>query len=274
MKDLNGKVAIVTGSGRGIGRAIAREFAANGMKVVCSARTQSQIDETVSLIKKAGGTAIAQKCDVTDRSEVEKLMQKTIDEFGQIDVLFNNAGSFSAIGTLWEVEPELWTQDVKVNLVGPMLSSRAALKYMFERDRGIIINMNGGGSAKPLTGGSSYGCSKAALLRLTDTLAAELEAIDSEIMVFAMGPGLVKTEMTKLQLGEQGQKWIPSTKESFERGRHHPPQDCAKATVKLLKIADKKLSGRVFDVGTDFKEIDRYKEQIKQKDLFTLRFRE
>jgi NAD(P)-dependent dehydrogenase (short-subunit alcohol dehydrogenase family) len=273
MKNFQNKVAIVTGAGRGIGRALAVEFAKNGMKVVCVSRTQAQIEETVSIIENMKGKAIGIQCDVTIAEQVEMMVNKTVEVFGSIDILFNNAGSFNAIGAVWEVDPTVWWKDVKTNLFGSMLCSRAVLKVMFAKNEGIIINMNGGGAASPLMGGSGYGSSKAALLRLTDTLAAELAKINSNILVFAMGPGFVKTEMTLLQLQEQGQKWLPGCKEALDQGNYRQPEDCAIATMKLLRIANKYLCGRVFGVDTDFDEIEKRCKEIEEKDLLVIRFR-
>ena len=107
-----------------------------------SARRQGQIDETVSMIEKNGGTAIAVGCDITDAEQVRAIVEKTVAEFGRVDLLFNNAGSFNAIGAVWEVDAETWQKDMEVNLFGPMLCSQAVLQYMIPRDEGVIINMN------------------------------------------------------------------------------------------------------------------------------------
>ncbi|MCM8820498.1 MAG: SDR family NAD(P)-dependent oxidoreductase, partial [Candidatus Omnitrophica bacterium] len=114
--DINGKVAIITGSGTGIGRAIAIEFAKNGVSVVCCGRRLEKIQETVSIIKDFGGRAIAVKTDITKLEEVKNLVSETLKTFGSIDILFNNAGSFQTIGGLWEIDPEEWWKDVEINL--------------------------------------------------------------------------------------------------------------------------------------------------------------
>ena len=272
--ELKGRTAIVTGSGGGIGRALAIEFARHGANVVCCARREANINETAEMIQKQAGQALAVRTDVTERDQVEAMVRQAVDTFGEVHVLFNNAGSFRAIGAVWEVAPDAWWHDASVNLLGPMLCSRAVLPHMMKRDEGIIINMNGGGSTNPLPGGSGYGCSKAALVRLTDTLAKELDEVGSSVLVFGMGPGLVRTEMTEYQASSpEGLKWLPSTKECLEQGRVRAPEECAEATVELLRIACKELSGRIFGAGTDFADVARRAAEIKEKDLMVMRFR-
>jgi len=266
--ELKDKTAIVTGSGTGIGRAIAVEFAKNNARVVCCGRRMEKIQETVDTIEKQGGRAISIKTDVTSPSDVKTLVSESIKRFGGIDVLFNNAGSFRTIGGLWEVDPEQWWEDVRVNLRGVMLCSHAVLPYMMKQNSGIIINMNGGG------GGSAYASSKAAVMRLTENLAKELEHENSKVLVFGMGPGLVRTEMTELQAEtEQGRKWIPSTSECFEKGQVRNPEDCAKTTVELIKIACPELNGRNFSTGQNFSDIMKRLSEIKKNDLYVMRFR-
>ncbi len=270
--ELKGKTAIITGSGRGVGRALALEFARQGANVVCCARRENEIRQTVALLEKEGGHGLAVPADVTQKDQVENMAAETLKHFHQIDILFNNAGSFQAIGGIWEIDPEVWWHDVTVNLRGPMLCCQAVLPQMMKRDTGIIINMNGGGSGSPLPGGSGYGCSKVALMRLTDGLAKELERVGSSILVFGMGPGFVRTEMTELQVKTpEGRKWIPSSKEAIDAKRDRPPEDCAKSTVELIRIACPELSGRIFGAGTDFAEIAKRTSEIKEKDLFVIR---
>lgn len=272
--DINGKTAIVTGSGTGIGRALAQEFARQGANVVCCARREDRVQETVELIRQEGGNAIGVKTDVTSEDDVKHMVQTSLDTYGGIDILFNNAGSFNVLGALWEVDPKEWWHDVTVNMLGSMLCMHAVLPHMMARDSGIIINMNGGGATSPLNGGSGYGCSKAGLLRMTDTLAVELEREGSSVLVFAMGPGFVKTEMTMLQIDNpMGRKWIPSSKDAMDAGLTSPPEACAEATMQLIKIACPELSGRIFGVGTDFEDIARRAKEIKEQDLCVMRGR-
>lgn len=250
---IENRTVIVTGSGSGIGRALAVEFAAHGAKVVCCARRKNRIEETVDIIEKNGGKAIAIQTDITIHQQVKNMVETARKHFGPIDILFNNAGRFKSIAGVYEVDPENWWEDVKVNLYGSLLTIREVLPEMIERDEGIIINMNGG---RPV-GGSGYACGKAGLMELTRILAEELKLMGSSVMVFSAGPGLVRTEMTELQANTPaGIKWIPSTKESFERGKVRKPEDIAKATMKLIEVASPKASGKNFGPDTDFSKFN------------------
>jgi len=272
--ELKGRTAIVTGAGRGIGRALALEFARQGANVACCARSRIEICRTVALIKRGEGRAIPITTDITQEKEVVKMVEQVLEEFGQIDVLFNNAGSFRAVGGLWEVDPELWWHDITVNLRGAMLCCQSVLPHMIERNQGIIINMDGGGSADPFPGGSGYACSKVALMRLTDTLAQELQRINSSVLVFGMGPGLVQTRMSEhIAQSPEGRRWLPSVKEMFDEKQDGPPEECAKATAHLIHIACPELNGRIFGVATDFLEVVNQASEIKAKDLLVIRFR-
>lgn len=273
--DIRGKTAIITGSGTGIGRALAVEFAKNGAKVVCCGRRIQKIRETADIINRQEGEAIAVKADVTNKGEVEQLVEAALDKFSTVDILFNNAGSFKAIGGVWETDPDEWWHDVSVNLRGVMLCCQQVLKVMIKKNSGVIINMNGGGAASPLPGGSAYGSSKAALMRFTETLARELEGEGYGIFVFGMGPGLVDTEMTRLQAESPlGMRWIPSTGECLRHGKTYKPEKCAAASIELVKIASRQLNGRNFSADTNFKAVERDLAKIVEEDLFVLRMRQ
>jgi len=272
--DLKGRTAIVTGSGRGIGRAIALEFARQGANVVCCARREAEVRETAMLAEKEGGSALAVPTDVSKKSQVDRLVQATLKVYGGVDVLFNNAAAFRALGGLWEVDRDVWWSDVTTNVLGPMLCAQAVLPHMMKRDEGVVINMNGGGSVVPLPGGSGYGSSKACLMRLTETWAKELERVGSHVYVIAIGPGFVRTETTELQMTDpKGVEWIPSSKEAILKGETRPPEDCAKATVWMLKVLCPEMNGRIFQTGMDYDEIARRAAEIKAKDLYVMRLK-
>jgi NAD(P)-dependent dehydrogenase (short-subunit alcohol dehydrogenase family) len=245
--DLKDKVAIVTGAGRGIGRALAVEFARNGARVVGCARTEQDIQETASLISKAGGQCLPLRVDVTDKQQVARMVEETVRQFGRVDLLFNNAARIPVISGLWEVDPDAWWEELTVNLRGPMLCAHAVLPTMIKQNEGIIINMSGGTN---IPGRTSYCCSKVAVDRLTILMARELQAIGSAVIVFEMGPGLVKTRRTLVEAeSAQGIRWNPGTRQQFELGKDRPPEDCARATVKLLGRAGPELSGKSFSTS-------------------------
>jgi NAD(P)-dependent dehydrogenase (short-subunit alcohol dehydrogenase family) len=252
--ELAGRTAVVTGSSSGIGRALAVEFGRQGANVVCCARRQEKLEETADMVRQQGSEALVVPTDVTVRDDVQDMVQAALERFGAIDVLFNNAGRFASIAGVWEADPDDWWEDVRVNLFGSMLCMREVLPHMMERDEGIIISMNGG---RP-TGGSGYASGKAGLMELSRVLVKELESVDSSVMVFTAGPGLVHTEMTEYQArSEAGQRWIPSTKEHIEAGKTREPEELARATMKMIDIATPQLSGASYNPATDFEELQR-----------------
>jgi len=270
--NLEGKTAIVTGAGTGIGRELALAFARSNMRVVCAGRRKELIEETTHRIVRDGGEAAAIPADVTQPAAVDALVRAALVRFGQIDVLFNSHGSFASVGSLWEADPALWWQDVTVNLLGSMLCCRAVLPHMLRRNSGIVINMDGGGgSIGPNIGGSGYGCSKAALVRFTEGLARELEQARSDVLAFCMDPGFVATDMTRgIARTPGGRKWLPFVQEWIDQGVGFPPDACARATLRLLAIASKELSGRAFNVSTNFDEVAARKAKIARDNLLVL----
>jgi len=243
---------IVTGAGSGIGRALALEFARNGAKVVCCGRNKDRLDETVKLIEDDGEIGLAVATDITQPEQVQHLVDVALTQFSAIDVLFNNAGSFRSIAGVHEVDPELWWQDVTVNLYGALLMIRHVLPHMMERNAGIIISMDGG---RPV-GGTGYSCGKAGLMELTRIMVEELKMTDSDVMVFGAGPGLVDTDMTRLQAEtEAGRKWMPSTRECLESGNVRQPEEIARATIRLVQHAKPQWSGMSYGPDTDFTKL-------------------
>ena len=249
--DLTNRTAVITGSGSGIGRAIALEFGRNGANVVCCSRRKERLEESIDLIEKEGGTAIAVPTDITVREQGQDLVSAALDRFGQIDVLFNNAGSFNSIAGVHELDMDIWWNDVIVNLLGATLCIREILPHLMERNEGIIINMDGG---RPV-GGTGYATGKAGLMELTRVLVEEQKMEGSSVIVLGAGPGLVRTEMTELQaFSEAGRKWIPSTEKSFEAGHLKKPEEIAQATIEMIKIVKPEHSGKQYGPDTDFSE--------------------
>lgn len=274
MKALAGKVVLVTGAGRGIGRAMALAYAEEGARVALVSRSPEQLTEGVREIERRGGTALALPLDITDPAAVEAGFARVEAEHGAVDVLVNNAGRFSAIGPVWELEAERWWSDVTVNLHGTFLCCRAVLRGMVARGRGRIINVIGGGTGNPFAYGSGYAASKAAVMRLTECLAQELAEGGHPIAVFAMGPGLVRTTLTEYQLhSPEGRKWMPRVERMFAEGVDVPPTRAAALAVALASGRFDRLAGRCFSINDDLEDLWMRQDEIIRKDQKTLRFR-
>jgi NAD(P)-dependent dehydrogenase (short-subunit alcohol dehydrogenase family) len=222
---LEGQVALVTGAGRGIGRAIALAFARQGADLALIARTASELDETTQMIRMAspleemaGRRVIAVTADVSVRADVERAVGLALETFGRVDVVVNNAGVQPPIGPLWQNDPDEWMRAVAINLFGPMLCVKAVLPGMIERKRGKIINLSGGGATGPRPNFSAYAASKAALVRLTETLAIELAS--HNIQVNALAPGAINTRMLDqvLAAGESAGAELAQAQRRAEQG--------------------------------------------------------
>ena len=268
---LAGQVAVVTGAGRGIGRAIAQMQAREGAKVALIARTAAEIDAVVEAINADGGTARAYPVDIVDRAAIDKAFAAIEGDLGAVNLLTNNAGAFSAYGPIWTVDPDEWRRDVETNIFGTFNCCRAALPPMIARRRGRVIVMTGGGTATSFPNGSGYATSKAGLLRFAECVADTL--IGSGVLVFAMDPGLVRTAMTERQLeSEQGQKYLTDIPRLFERGIDVPPTLAARLSVEIGLGRFDGMAGRMLmaargDINLDEDAVDK----IVASDLRSLR---
>jgi len=271
--ELAGQVAIVTGGGRGIGRAIAQALAAAGAAVAVTARSPDQLADTVASIEQAGGQALAVPADVADQQAVEQMVATVEQQLGPVSLLVNNAGAI-AFGPLWEIDPDLWWRIVEVNLRGTFLVSRAVLPGMLGRRHGRIINLSGGGASAPVPEWSAYASSKAAILRLTDTLA--LETAEHGIRVFALNPGFV----TSTEMGRQTYEHSMAARQAGKYGARAqaipagvPPEPAGAACVFLASGRTDGLSGRNVWAGQDLAGLAERAEDIREKDLYVLRLR-
>jgi NAD(P)-dependent dehydrogenase (short-subunit alcohol dehydrogenase family) len=258
---LNGQVALVTGGGRGIGRAIAFGLADAGAAIAVIARSQAEVAETASAINVRGGCAIGVTADVTDRIGVDRSAAEVENLFGPVDILVNNAGVSGSTLPLWETDPDEWWRTIEINLRGPMLFSRAVLPSMIRRRSGTIVNVGSYAGIRAATGGGfgPYATSKAALVRFTDTLAASTQ--EHKVRVFTISPGLVHTAMTKdIDLFRSGleSEWSP-------------PEAAASLVVRLFATAGTVLNGKFIHVNDDLDELLREAERIKVEGLYTLR---
>ena len=195
MEPLNGKVAIITGAGRGIGKAVAIAYAKQGMSVCCIARTLSDIVSTVNEIKESGGNAMAISCDVTNYENVKEAMQKAYERYGGIDLVLVNAGTDTEKLPIDELDIAEWKRVMDVNLNGAFYTVKAAIPYLKRNGSGKIITIGSGMGHKGRADDSAYSCSKAGLWMLTRVLAQELS--EYRISVNELIPGPVITDMGK-----------------------------------------------------------------------------
>ena len=189
---LKDKVAIVTGGGRGIGKAISMAFASEGAIVVVAARTSSKIDETIEKIRLGGGRAKAVQTDVSDEKQVERLVAETIDDYGRVDILVNNSGIGGPTVNVVDLKLQDWNEVLAINLTGSMLCAREVLKHMIPHRKGNIVNIasDAGRFGYPMR--SPYCVSKWGIIGLTETLAIEVGQYD--IRVNCISPAAVKGE--------------------------------------------------------------------------------
>lgn len=192
MKLLEGKVAFITGAGRGIGRGITEAFAAQGCRIAAAARTESEVAETAERVRALGAEAIAVRCDIAAESDVKHAIAAAVESFEHIDILVNNAG-VAIFKPFHELTLDDWRRTLDVNLTGAFLCTQAVLPGMMQRRSGRIINISSVAGVKPILDQSAYCASKHALNAMTKVLAMELR--EYGIAVHAVCPGGVVTRL-------------------------------------------------------------------------------
>lgn len=189
---LTGKVAVVTGAGRGLGRAIADELSLAGASVVVASRTRTELDRLVDEITDRGGRALAVPTDVTDEDSVEAMIAAAVEHFGHLDIVVNNSGIAHTVALL-DQEAESWDQVISTNLRGTYLVTRAAGRHLTERGSGKIINIASNFALMGVANHAAYCASKAAVVAFTKTMAVEWAR--HGIQVNALAPGYFETEL-------------------------------------------------------------------------------
>jgi 3-oxoacyl-[acyl-carrier protein] reductase len=215
---LKDKISIITGSGRGIGKAISKQFSREGSFVVLAARSSDEMDETLKEIEKSCGRGISIKTDISKIDDVTRLVDKVIKEYSKIDILVNNAGVIKPIGPIHMIKSQEWEDHIKTNLFGTFYCIRAVLPFMILQNYGKIINMSGGGAFNAMPNFSAYGASKAAIVRITEIVAAEVK--NYNISVNAIAPGAIKTRITTdiLESGDMAGIESERAREVIEKG--------------------------------------------------------
>ena len=236
---LEGRVALVTGAGRGIGQGVAKGLAAHGARCVCAARTRSQLDETVAAIEAAGGDALAAEMDMADLDSVKRGMETTCAHYGQLDILVNNAG-MNVREPLDAVTEEHYDRIMAVNLKGLYFLTQMAARHMIPRRQGKVINIGSLTTGIALHGVSVYTATKGAVGQLTKAQALELGP--HNIQVNAICPGFILTPLTE-------KLWSDPTMRAWGEGRTPAgrlgvPEDLVGTAVFLASAASDFVTGQ------------------------------
>ena len=265
---LEGRVALITGGGRGIGKAIGLAYAKEGARPAMAARTIDELRASAQEVEALGAETLIIPTDVTDQGQVDEMVRSTLERYSRIDILVNNAGIAGPVGPVQDNDASHWIHTIQVNLIGVYLCCRAVLPSMISRNRGKIINMSGVGGP----GATAYAASKAALIDLTEKLSGELT--DTNIQVNAISPGSINTRMWEdlrdgalavddTRLVELSQRILSGGGASLERA--------VELAVFLAGDTSGDLSGRLIRATDDFSNMPAVISEIMESDAYTMR---
>ncbi|HEX2712266.1 MAG TPA: SDR family oxidoreductase [Candidatus Acidoferrales bacterium] len=269
---LDGEAVVITGAGRGIGEAVAKAFARAGANVTLIARTRADIERVAEKIATQEVGVLPFAGDVSERCDLERGVAATLEKFGRVDALVNAAGIYGPIGPLIENEPDEWVQAIRINLLGTLFAMRAVLPHMLARHKGAIINFSGGGAVSPFPRFSAYATSKAAVVRLTETIAEEVKG--SGVRANAIAPGAANTRLLDqvLAAGERAGKEFYASAQEQKRKGGTPPEKAAELAVFLASPAGAGITGRLISaVWDDWKSLPERATELNRSAMFTLR---
>jgi len=275
MKLIN-RNAIITGAGRGFGKAVAIAFAAQGASMVLCARGTAELEQAAREIRALAGPTqrvITVTADMTATGDVQNLVETALKELGRVDILVNNAGIYGPKGTLEETNWPDWISAVEVNLFGTVNTCRCLLPHLKKNGYGKIINLSGGGATAPLPGLSAYAASKAAVVRFTETLAGECR--EHGIDINAVAPGALNTRLLDeiLEAGPDkvGRAFYAKARRQKETGGT-PLSRGADLCVFLAAAESDGISGRLVSAVWDpWERLARHRNELAAGDIYTLR---
>jgi NAD(P)-dependent dehydrogenase (short-subunit alcohol dehydrogenase family) len=276
-RPLDGMVALVSGGSRGVGRLLSGRLAQAGAAVGLIARSAPDLAAAVSEIRRAGGMAAVACADITDEQAVAAAVNKLRGRLGTADILINNAGLSGPIGPAWDVPLAEWWRAVEVNLGGAFVLTQMALAHMVAEGRGRIINITSyaGVHRWPLM--SAYAVSKAALVKLTETLAQETRP--HGVSVFSVDPGLLPIGLSEAALSGTADRQSPADpvhrwiRAQFDAGRGADPEKAVRLILALASGKADRLSGRHLRVSDNLGALLARIDEIERDDLHTLRLR-
>ncbi len=252
--ELHDKIAVVTGGGRGIGRAIALAYAREGAELVLAARSKEALEETKAMVEALGRRALVVPTDIRQEESVRDLAEQTISAFGRLDILVNNSGVAGPSATLWEISPAEWEGTFAVNVTGTFLCCRAFLPSMIERRSGCIVILSSMTGKRPLYARTPYAASKMALVGLARTLAWEVGPYG--IRVNTSSPGPVEGERIEWVIRKQAEAQGISLEEARRQFtsssplvRLIPASDVAEAAVFLASDKAASITGEDLNVS-------------------------
>lgn len=272
---LNGKKAIITGANRGLGEAIARAFFREGASVLLCARDETPLRRVAESLAREGDPdrVCFLTADVSKIADIDRVIEQVEKEWDGLDILVNNAGIYGPLGHLHEIDWQEWVRAIEVNLLGSTAMARAVLPLFLRQQSGRIIQLSGGGATSPLPNISAYAASKAGVVRLAETLAAEYR--DQGIFVNAIAPGALNTRLLDevLEAGPDrvGSSFYQKALQQKETGGA-PMEKAAALAVYLASDAAHGITGKLFSsVWDPWQNMETLREELMNSDIYTLR---
>ena len=276
---LEGRTALITGASMGLGLAIARAYVKAGASVLLCARNRERLEqarqevEMEAALAGSGQTVAAQAADVSRPSDVERLVNRAFDLFPQLHILVNNAGVYGPKGLIEEVEWDAWVKAIEINLFGSILLCRAVLPHFKKNRYGKIVQLSGGGATSPLPRISAYAASKAAIVRMVETIAEEVR--DDNIYLNAIAPGALNTRLLDEVITAGPEKVGEAFHQRMLKIRSEggvPLEKGANLAVYLGSSASDGITGKLISAKWDpWETLAEHREELWKSDIYTLR---